>query len=113
MTGSIIHHRQPGWQIRAKRLDCQQTMALTFLFLLGVANFALHKAVLESGHPFLAQLPALFRSPGGQVSLIIEFLLLLGTMLMAANGVKLWLWGYIAYSSLNGMSAWLILTRRM
>ena len=88
-------------------------MALTFLFLLGIANFALHKAVLESDHPLLAHLPALFRSPRGQVSLIVEFLLLLGTMLMAANGVSLWLWGYAAYSSLNGMSAWLILTRRV
>ena len=32
-------------------------MALAFIFVLGIGNFALHKAVLESGHPLLGQMP--------------------------------------------------------
>jgi hypothetical protein len=88
-------------------------MPLIFVFLLGIANFALHKAVLESGHPMLAQLPALFRPPGSRFSMVIEFVLLLGTMLMVAGGAGHWAWGYAGYSAMNSLSAWLILTRRV
>ncbi len=88
-------------------------MAVLLLFLLGVANFALHKAVLESGHPLLDQMPWLFHLLGGRGSLVIEFAVLLGAMLMAAQGALGWVWGYGAYSLANGLSAWLILTRRV
>lgn len=88
-------------------------MGLIFVFLFGVANFAMHKAVLESGHPLLAHLPALFRSPGGRISLLVEFVLLLGSMLLVANGADGWAWGYAAYSLTNALSAWLLLGRRL
>jgi hypothetical protein len=88
-------------------------MALVFIFIMGVANFAMHKAVLESGHPMLAQLPSIFRSPGGKISMIVEFLMLLGTMLVVANGASQWVWGYVAYSVMNALSAWLILSQRI
>jgi hypothetical protein len=88
-------------------------MALVFIFIMGVANFAMHKAVLESGHPMLAQLPSIFRSPGGKISMIVEFLMLLGTMLVVANGANQWVWGYVAYSVMNALSAWLILSQRI
>jgi len=87
--------------------------SLIVVFLFGIANFALHKAMLESGHPMLAQLPAIFRSPGTRTSLVIEFLLLLGTMLLVANGGSDWVWGYAAYSAINGLSAWLMLSGRV
>lgn len=88
-------------------------MALIFVFLLGIANFAMHKAVLESGHPMLVQLPSIFRSPGGRMSLFVEFMMLLGTMLVVVNGSMMWVLGYAAYSAMNGLSAWLILTHRI
>ena len=88
-------------------------MAIVFLFLLGVANFAMHKAVLESGHPLLRQAPWFFHLLGGRFSLIVEFLMLLGSMLMAAQGSAVWAWGYAAYSGLNGLSVWLILSGRI
>lgn len=88
-------------------------MGLIFVFLFGISNFALHKAVLESGHPLLAQLPALFRSPGGRASLLVEFVLLLGSMLLVANGSAGWAWGYAVYSFTNMFSAWLILGKRL
>lgn len=90
-----------------------ESMALLLVFLLGIANFAMHRAVLESGHPILHQIGWLFRSFGGRFSLIIEFLLLAGTMLLVANGTNDWAWGYLVYTSFNGVSAWLILSHRV
>ena len=43
-------------------------MALFVLFLFGIANFAMQKAVLESHHPLLGQLPWYFHMLGGQQS---------------------------------------------
>lgn len=88
-------------------------MALIILFLLGVGNFAMHKAVLESGHPLLAQVPWLFEQLGGRFSLLLEFLVLLGVMLLAAEGSGGWVWGYLCYSLLNGFSAWMMLSGRV
>jgi len=88
-------------------------MGLFIVFIFGVANFALHKAVLLSGHPLLAHLPVLFRGHGGRISYVFEFLMLAGSMLLVANGRDDWAWGYAAYSAINALSAWLILTRRV
>ena len=81
--------------------------------LLGVGNFAMHKAVLESRHAILEQMPALLRSLGGKASLIAEFVLLLGALLLVANGYPAWGLGYLLYTLLNGLSAWLILSRKV
>lgn len=88
-------------------------MAILVTFLLGIANFALHKAVLESRHPILAQLDWLFRPLGGRFSLLLEFMMLLGTLALAANGATGWAWAYALYTTMNGASAWMILTGRM
>lgn len=88
-------------------------MAILFLFLLGIANFALHKAVIESRHPVLMQAPWLFRPLGGRFSLILEFLILLGAMALAASGAGGWAWAYAFYSMLNALSAWMILSGRI
>ena len=88
-------------------------MALFFCFLLGIANFALHRAVLDSGHPVLAQVGWLFRSLGGRGSLVAEFVLLTGTMLLVARGTSAWAWGYAVYSASNALSAWLILNGKV
>jgi hypothetical protein len=88
-------------------------MAIFTLFILGIANFALNKAVLESGHPLLGRMPWFFHLLGGRFSLAVEFLMLLAAMLMATTGSTVWAWIYGAYSVLNGISAWLILTGRV
>ena len=87
-------------------------MALVFTFLLGVGNFAMHKAVLESRHPMLAQMPWM-ELMGGRFSLALEFILLLGALLLAAGGHPGWGCAYLAYSALNGLAGWLILSRRV
>lgn len=88
-------------------------MAIIVLFMLGIANFAMHKAVLESGHPMLSHVPWFIHLLGGRFSLVVEFLMLLGALLMVDSGATGWAWGYAVYSLLNGLSAWLILSRRV
>lgn len=88
-------------------------MAILLTFLLGVGNFAMHKAVLESWHPLLGQVPWFVHLLGGRVSLMAEFLLLLAALLLVAGGYPTWGWAYFGYSLLNGFAAWLILTRRV
>jgi len=87
--------------------------ALLVTFLLGVGNFALHKAVLESGHPMLGRVPWFVHMLGGRGTLVVEFLILLGAMLLAGTGGAGWAWAYAGYTVLNGVAAWLILTRRV
>ena len=87
--------------------------ALLLTFLLGVLNFGLHKAVLESGHPLLGRMPWFVHLLGGRGSLVVEFLLLLGAMLLVGTGNPGWAWAYAGYSLLNAVAAWLILTRRV
>lgn len=88
-------------------------VAILLVFLCGIANFALRQAVLESGHPLLGQAPQFVSLLGGKFGLAIEFLMLLGSMLMIAQGALGWAWGYAIYSLLNALSAWLILSDRI
>ncbi|MCB2047187.1 MAG: hypothetical protein KDE32_03060 [Novosphingobium sp.] len=88
-------------------------MAIIMLFALGVANFAMHKAVMESGHPMVARTTVWFGLMGGKLGLAVEFIVLLGAMLMVDAGMTGWTWAYIVYSLLNGLSAWLILSGRV
>jgi hypothetical protein len=87
--------------------------ALLLTFLFGVLNFGLHKAVLESGHPLLGRMPWFVHMLHGRGSLVVEFLLLLAAMLLVGTGSPGWAWAYAGYSLLNGIAAWLILTRRV
>ena len=87
--------------------------ALLLTFLLGVANFAMHKAVLESGHPLIGRMPWFVHMLGGRGGLVVEFLLLLGAMLLVGTGSPGWAWAYAGYTVVNALAAWLILTRRV
>jgi hypothetical protein len=88
------------------------SMLLVITFLLGTGNFALHKAVLESRHPLLGQVPWFVHLLGGR-SMIAEFVVLFAALLLVEEGFAAWGWAYLGYSVLNGVAAWLILTRRV
>ena len=88
-------------------------MYLILVFCLGIANFAAHKAVIESGHPMLEQTPWYFRPLGGRLSLVVEFAMLWGAMVMAAADSAGWALVYLCYSLLNGLAAWLLLSGRL
>ena len=92
-------------------------MAFVLIFLLGIANFAAHKAVLESGHPMIARIPLMRSRPfGGRfgtLSLMLEFILLFATMLFLSEGYRAIVWVYALYSLSNIASAWALLTGRI
>lgn len=87
--------------------------ALAIIAVLGIGNFAIHCAVLESGHPLAEQMPEFLALLGGRLTLVAEFGVLLLALLLTANGWPELVWAYLAYSILNGLAAWLILTRRV
>ncbi|QUL37253.1 hypothetical protein [Erythrobacter sp. JK5] len=88
-------------------------IAVAIIFLLGIGNFAIHRAVLESGHPLVGQMPGFVRSVGGRLTIVAEFVVLLAALLLAANGWPALAWAYLAYTALNAGAAWLILTGRV
>lgn len=88
-------------------------MGLVIIFLLGIGNFAAHKAVLESRHPLLGRVPFFFHLLGGRFSLVVEFAMLLGALLMVAQGSLGWALFYGGYTLVNLASAWLILSGRI
>ncbi|MGL5837189.1 MAG: hypothetical protein ACRCY3_01660 [Sphingorhabdus sp.] len=89
-------------------------MYLIVAFFLGIANFAMHKAVVESGHPFVEDTKLYFgKHMGRNSSYIFEFGILLGAMLLSFWGSGLVLGFYMAYTLFNAIAAWLLLSRRL
>lgn len=87
-------------------------MALLVVLFFGMTNFALHRAVLESGHDLVDRVPW-FQLLGGKFSLSLEFAMLLGAALLAGQGSTGWAAFYAIYSVVNAASAWLILSGRL
>ena len=88
-------------------------MLLTICFLLGIANFYMHKAVAESGHPFVEETKRYF---GGQFgpygSYAIELALLIGALWLANAGSLAVSLLYAAYTAINGVASWLLLSNK-
>lgn len=88
-------------------------MGIAVIFILGIANFALHSAVLNSGHSIVRTM----QGGGGPVTsrftLGLEFALLLAAMFLVANGYPGWGWTYGIYTAINAFTAWLILSGRI
>jgi hypothetical protein len=83
------------------------------IFLLGIANFAINRAVFESGHPLFARLPQISRTIGRRAALGSEFAVLFFALLLSVRGWPAYAWAYGAYSICNAGAAWLILSRRI
>ncbi len=89
-------------------------MPLILCALFGVVNFCLHKAVLESGHPFVEDTKYYFgRHFGTTGSYIIEFALLLAALSFALTTGILILLFYGGYTVFNVLAAWLLLSGRV
>jgi hypothetical protein len=89
-------------------------MFLIACFFLGIGNFAMHKAVVESGHPFVEDTKLYFgKHFGHHGSYALEFVILLGAMLLAHEGTIWIALAYIAYTFMNGLAAWLLLSGRI
>ncbi len=89
-------------------------MALLLCFLLGIANFAMHKAVVESRHPFVEDSKLYFgRHFGKYGSYALEFAILAGAMIFAEAGSTLVAIFYAIYAGMNALSTWLLLSGRI
>ncbi len=89
-------------------------MLMLLCFALGIGNFAAHRAVVESGHPFVEDTKLYFGTHFGRYSsYVIEFVILTGSMLMAAAGYGIIAALYVLYSMLNALAAWLLLSGRV
>ena len=88
-------------------------MYLWIIFFAGIANFAMHRAALESGHPLIEQSRDRFRKYlGPHSNYIIEYLFLVSAMLFAAEGSVMALSFYILYTLMNISSAWFLLKEK-
>jgi hypothetical protein len=86
-------------------------MFLIAAFFMGIANFAMRKAVVESNHPVVEYSRLYFgRYFGRKVSYTMEFGLLVGAMLFGFDGTTWVIAGYAVYTMLNGLSAWMLLS---
>lgn len=88
-------------------------MAILITFLLGICNFALHHAIMDSGHPLLGKMPWFYHALGGRFTMIVEFMLLFAALMLAADDVVSGPIAYVIYSVLNSFSAYLILTNKV
>lgn len=87
--------------------------ATMIIFLLGIANFAINRAVFDSGHPLFARMPKVSQTLGRRAALVSEFAVLLVALMLSAKGWPVFAWIYLAYTLCNGGAAWLILSRRV
>lgn len=87
--------------------------ATVIIFLLGIANFAIGRAVFESGHPLLVRLPQASQLLGRRAALVTEFAVLFFALLLSVEGWPGFVWAYGGYTGVNALAAWLILTGRV
>lgn len=80
------------------------TLPLLLLFIMGVANFALHKAMLESGDPIITEaVGPLLRLGGPYLTYAMEFALLLLAFLLAEAHPRAALLLYGVYTMVNAL----------
>lgn len=81
---------------------------------MGIANFAMHKAVAESGHPFVEDTKRYFGRHFGQYgSYAIELVMLTGAMLFAYEESLIIAFIYWVYTGMNALATWLLLSGRV
>jgi hypothetical protein len=87
---------------------------LLICFTLGVGNFAMHKAVVESGHPFVEDTKLYFgRYFGRHGGYAIEFVVLATAMVFANSGSLLVVLFYLGYTAINLLAAYLLLSGKI
>ncbi len=87
--------------------------ATIIIFVLGIANFALNRAVFDSGHPLLVWLPRASQVLGRRAALTTEFAVLFFALLLSVEGWPGFAWAYGGYTAFNAVAAWLIISGRV
>jgi hypothetical protein len=90
------------------------SLPLIICAIFGVANFYLHKAAIESGHPFVEDTKYYFgRHFGTAGSYIIEFVILTTALSFVSTSAIIVMLLYGGYTMFNGIAAYLLLTGRI
>ncbi len=87
-------------------------MLMALVFIMGIVNFALHRAVLARWSSIvdgIAQSPS---RNAGRFTLGIEFGVLVAALLFASDGGDWAVWAYAIYTFANVLAAWLVFSRR-
>ena len=87
--------------------------ATIVIFVLGIGNFALNRAVFDSRHPLFARLPRSSQVLGRRAALLTEFAVLFFALLLSVEGWPSFAWAYAVYTLFNGVAAWLVLSGRV
>ncbi len=85
------------------------TIAFIAIFLAGTANFAMHRWLMECGHPLVeAAIAPVRRVLGRNASYVLEFALLVGALALANRNWFIGLMLYGVYTALNAATiAWI------
>lgn len=88
-------------------------IAIIVIFCAGIANFAMHRAFMESDDPLIQQMvKPLADRAGPHITYIFEFLLLVGAMAIATRSWFAALMLYGLYTMFNAMAFSWIMQRR-
>lgn len=89
-------------------------MQFIMIFFLGIANFAIHSAMLNARHPAMEGLREIFRMMGGPwISYLVEYVILLTALSYVSNHVGWIVPAYVLYTIANGFAAWLFISRKI
>lgn len=86
------------------------TISMIAILIAGVANFAMHRWMLESGHPAVELATGAFRRLlGRHATYVVEYILLVGALSLATRWWFPALMVYGAYTAMNAATiAWLM-----
>jgi hypothetical protein len=88
-------------------------LAVIIIFVLGVGNFTMHRAVMESGHPLIRHWSCVAHPLARRIALGSEFLVLLLALMLARNGWPGFAYAYAIYTACNALASWLMLKGRV
>lgn len=90
-----------------------EDMYIFIIFLCGIGNFAMHKAMLESNHPIMAEARGSFRKIlGPHGSYFLEFFMLVAAMIFANMGMLTAVIFYFVYTLANCAAAWVLFSNK-
>ncbi len=95
--------------VGARRHSVTMIIAVIAILIAGMGNFAMHRWMLESGHPLVeAATGAIRRALGRHATYVLEFALLLGALVLADSSWFIALCLYGVYTVMNAATVgWL------
>lgn len=90
-----------------------RTMYVFIIFVCGVGNFAMHKAMMESNHPMITEARGSFsKFLGPYGSYILEFFMLAAALIFANMGMLSAVFFYGIYTLANSAGAYVLFSNK-